>query len=107
VKPAGLSAGLLSGRGGQHFFQKAQEVFILKTVGAYEAKTHLLRLLDRVRKGECIVITRHGTAIAVLRPLENAEKGDPAEVIAEILKFREQHTLDGLTVRELIEEGRR
>jgi hypothetical protein len=33
--------------------------------------------------------------------------GDPAEVIAEILKFREQHALDGLTVRELIEEGRR
>jgi prevent-host-death family protein len=79
----------------------------MKTVGAYEAKTHLPRLLDRVRKGERIVITRHGTAVAVLQPLEHGEKGDPAEVIAEILKFREQHTLDGLTVRELIEEGRR
>jgi len=79
----------------------------MKTVGAYEAKTHLPRLLDRVRKGERIVITRHGTAIAVLQPLEHGEKGDPVEVIAEILKFREQHTLDGLTVRELIEEGRR
>jgi prevent-host-death family protein len=42
----------------------------MKTVGAYKAKTHLLRLLDRVRKGERIVITRHGTAITVLRPLE-------------------------------------
>ena len=79
----------------------------MKTIGAYEAKTHLPRLLERVRKGERIVITRHGTAIAVLQPLEHVEKGDPAEVIAEILKFRGQHTLDGLTVRELIEEERR
>ena len=78
----------------------------MKTVGAYEAKTHLHRLLERVRKGERIVITRHGTAIAVLQPPEYREKADPAEVIAEILKFREQHTLDGLTVRELIKEGR-
>ena len=79
----------------------------MKTVGAYEAKTHLPRLLERVRKGECILITRHGTAIAVLQPPGHREKGDPAEVIAEILKFREQQTLEGLTLRELIEEGRR
>ena len=29
-------------------------------VGAYEAKTHLPRLLERVRRGERIVITKHG-----------------------------------------------
>ena len=79
----------------------------MKTVGVYEAKTHLPRLLERVRKGERIIITRHGTAIAVLQPPEYREKADPMEVIAEILKFREQHTLDGQTLRELIEEGRR
>jgi prevent-host-death family protein len=79
----------------------------MKTVGAYEAKTHLPQLLDRVCKGERILITRHGTAIAVLQQPEHVEKGDPAEVVAEILEFRNQHTLDGLTVRELIEEGRR
>ena len=79
----------------------------MKTVGAYEAKTHLPQLLDRVRKGERIVITRHGTAIAVLQPPEQGEKGDPAEVVAEILEFRDQHPLDGVTLRELIEEGRR
>ena len=79
----------------------------MKTVGAYEAKTHLPQLLDRVRKGERIVITRHGTAIAVLQPPEQGEKGDTAEVVAEILEFRDRHALDGLTLRELIEEGRR
>jgi prevent-host-death family protein len=42
----------------------------MKAGGAYEAKTHLPRLLDRVRKGQRINITRHGTAIAVLYPPE-------------------------------------
>jgi len=79
----------------------------MKTVGAYEAKTHLPKLLERVCKGERIVITRHGTAIAVLQPPEHGQKGDPAEVVAEILEFRDQHPLDGVTLRELIEEGRR
>jgi prevent-host-death family protein len=38
------------------------------SVGAYEAKTHLAELLDRVRRGEQIVITRHGKPIARLVP---------------------------------------
>jgi prevent-host-death family protein len=79
----------------------------MKTVGAYEAKTHLSQLLNRIRKGERILITKHGTAIAVLQPAEGSEKGDPSAVIAEIREFREHHRLDGLTIRELIEEGRR
>jgi prevent-host-death family protein len=79
----------------------------MKSVGSYEAKTHLSRLLERVRRGERIVITRHGTAIAVLQPPENGDRGDAAEVVEEILRFRERHTLGGVNLRELIEEGRR
>lgn len=79
----------------------------MKTVGAYEAKTHLSRLLNKISKGERFVITRHGTAVAVLQPPERSQRNDPAAVIAEIRAFREQHRLDGLTIRELIEEGRR
>lgn len=37
-------------------------------VGAFEAKTHLSRLLDEVEKGMHIVITRHGKPVAELRP---------------------------------------
>ena len=79
----------------------------MKAVGAYEAKTHLSRLLDKISKGERIVITKHGTPIAVLQQPDSSEKGDPATVIAEIREFREHHSLGGLTIRELIEEGRR
>lgn len=38
----------------------------LPTIGAYDAKARLSELLDRVEKGEQIVITRHGKPIARL-----------------------------------------
>ena len=46
----------------------------MDTVGAYEAKTHLPELLDRVARGERIIITRHGTPVAVLQPAEKKTK---------------------------------
>lgn len=38
-------------------------------VGAFDAKTHLSRLLDDVEKGSRFVITRHGRPVAELRPV--------------------------------------
>ena len=35
----------------------------METVGAYEAKTHLGQLLDKVAQGERITITRKGVAV--------------------------------------------
>ncbi|MCD4750893.1 MAG: type II toxin-antitoxin system prevent-host-death family antitoxin [Thermoanaerobaculales bacterium] len=79
----------------------------MNTVGAYEAKTHLSELLMRVEKGESIVITRHGTPIAELRPVE----GRSTEAIAAAIKilgdFRSKHSVGADEVREMIEEGRR
>ncbi len=40
------------------------------SVGAFDAKTKLSELLDRVENGEVIVITRHGTPIAKLAPYD-------------------------------------
>ena len=77
-------------------------------VGAYEAKTHLPRLLERVRKGERITITKHGTPIAMLVPVEQTKRQRTvAETIEEIRRFRRGRRLDGLTIRELIDKGRR
>lgn len=76
-------------------------------VGAYEAKTHLSRLLDRVAKGEWITITKHGRPLAVLKPVSDQKLRELTEVIAELLEFRRGRTLGGLPVREMIEEGRR
>jgi prevent-host-death family protein len=79
----------------------------METVGAYEAKTHLPKLLERVSKGERITITRHGVPVAVLLPPDCQQKRDPAIIIGELRKFRKQFRLDGLSVRQIIEEGRR
>ena len=41
----------------------------MEQIGAYEAKTHLPRLLDRVARGESLTITRHGKPVARLVPV--------------------------------------
>lgn len=48
--------------------QSNQLVFMIREVGALEAKTHLSRLLDEVAGGETIYITKHGKRVAELRP---------------------------------------
>ncbi|MBN1341496.1 MAG: type II toxin-antitoxin system prevent-host-death family antitoxin [Phycisphaerae bacterium] len=80
----------------------------MNTVGAFEAKTHLSQLIDRVAKGERFTITRHGVPVAMLIPL--AEEGparEVGEIVEELARFRAAHPLEGISIRELIDEGRR
>ena len=79
----------------------------MEAVGAYEAKTHLPKLLERVSKGERITITKHGVPVAVLHPPEFQRKAEPKKIISALRNFRNQHRLDGLCLRKMIEEGRR
>ena len=41
------------------------------TVNVHEAKTHLSRLLERVMKGEHIIIAKAGKPVAVLTPISD------------------------------------
>ena len=50
-------------------------------VGAYDAKTHLPRLLDQVEAGEVITITKHGRPVARLVPIRPGS-ANPGAVIA-------------------------
>jgi prevent-host-death family protein len=79
----------------------------MKTIGSYEAKTHLPRLLDEVEKGERITITKHGRPVAVLVPPAAAMTVDVDELMRQMREFRRTHSLGGIPIRELIEEGRR
>jgi prevent-host-death family protein len=79
----------------------------MESVGSYEAKTHLPALLERVAKGEEFVITKHGVPIARLVPVDQDQQRDVRSVIEELKQFRKGHTLGGLSVREMINEGRR
>jgi prevent-host-death family protein len=79
---------------------------MLNEVGAYEAKTHLSALLERVARGEQIVITKHGRPIARLVPIERTSPDRRRKAIERLKNFAEGHTLD-VPVKQLINEGRR
>jgi prevent-host-death family protein len=83
----------------------------MKSVGSYEAKTHLPRLLSEVEKGETITITKRGKPIAVLSPAQATAERGVSSVIADFRAYsREQARKRGpITAREIkdmIEEGR-
>lgn len=79
----------------------------MKTVGTFEAKTHLSTLLEQVERGDEITITRHGRAIARLVPVHAISADRLAETVRRLKAFRHGRKLEGTSIKELIEEGRR
>jgi prevent-host-death family protein len=77
-----------------------------RSVGAYEAKTHLPRLLEEVAAGNTITITKRGVPVAVLVPVTQDRRREIEQAIEELKRLSGGLTLDGLNVREMIEEGR-
>ncbi len=78
------------------------------TVGAYEAKTHLSELLEKVEAGHEITITKHGTPVAKLVPVKReASPEERLAAIERIQKLASGLSLGGLKVKDLIREGRR
>lgn len=81
----------------------------MATVGIFEAKNRLSELVERAAGGEVIVITRRGEQVARLMPPEaQNEQGRAQALAARIRRSRVGHTLGaGVSLREMIEEGRR
>ena len=75
-------------------------------IGAYEAKTHLPALLERVGRGESFTITKHGRPIARLMPIARVSPDRRREAVERLKAFADSHTL-GIPVKQLISEGRR
>jgi prevent-host-death family protein len=78
----------------------------MQSVGAYEAKTHLPQLLDRVARGERIVITKNGKPVAMLVPAVGLERPNVQSVVDQMHVLRNGNSLGGHSIRELIDEGR-
>jgi prevent-host-death family protein len=80
-------------------------------VGAYEAKTHLPKLLEQVAMGEAITIMKHGVPVALLTPIpspsSSRRKQALESVISDLRALKRETSLSGLSIKELIEEGRR
>ncbi len=77
----------------------------MKSIGAYHAKTHLSALLEEVRRGERFTIVKHGVPVALLVPVE--KRADPAAAIEKIRELRKGKKLGSLSIRDLIQQGRR
>lgn len=78
-------------------------------IGAFEAKNTLGALLDRVERGEEIVITRHGKAVARLVPNENRIDSVQARSASERIRTRAKSlklAFDWESIRADRDEGR-
>jgi prevent-host-death family protein len=75
-------------------------------IGAFEAKTHLSELLDRVEAGEELVIARHGRPVARLVPVADLQQQRAAEAVRRLRELRRGATLGGVDWRELRDTGR-
>jgi prevent-host-death family protein len=82
----------------------------MTTIGVYDAKTQLPKLLDRVSRGERFIITKHGRPVAELVPAGAEGAPDVKQIVQQMQEWQEREgpTLGpSLTIRELREEGRR
>jgi len=79
----------------------------MKSVGLFEAKQKLSELVQRASQGEKIGITRRGKLAAIIAPA--SAKVDVKQVFADIeqIRKRAKPLPKGMTVKDLIEEGRR
>jgi prevent-host-death family protein len=79
----------------------------MKEIGAFEAKSKLGQLLDWVEAGEEIIITRRGKAVARMISADAAFDRERARGAAARIRARRRGmTLAGLTIKDLINEGR-
>lgn len=76
------------------------------TVGAFEAKTHLSTLLDRVAAGEEVIITKHGKPVARLVGARHIDRARVNEAFEKLKTLRKGTTLGGLSGKALRDEGR-
>jgi prevent-host-death family protein len=73
----------------------------MQEIGAFEAKNTLGSLLDRVERGEEIIITRHGKPVARLVPSAGGRNREQAHAAAERLRMRARTVTSGFDWAEL------
>jgi prevent-host-death family protein len=83
-----------------------------QSIGAYDAKTRLSELLDRVERGEQIIITRHGKPVARLIPEGGHDRAAALAAVERITARRKQLAARGMRttqaeIRAMRDEGRR
>jgi prevent-host-death family protein len=78
-----------------------------KRLGIFEAKAHLSSLVERTRRGERFIITKHGVPVAELVPANGDERLDLTAIARELGEIRGRTRRGRESMRELRDEGRR
>lgn len=79
----------------------------IQTIGAFEAKTHLSALLEKVASGQSFIITKHGQAVAELKPMQSDfDRGLTALAAARKLRASMKIKFTREEIKELINAGR-
>ena len=79
----------------------------MDSLSVYDAKARFSALVERAEAGRSTVITKHGRVVAKIVPAA-ALRWDRAAVLDEAEAFRKSVKIKGrISVRKLIEEGRR
>lgn len=86
----------------------------MTTISAFEAKTRFGDLLERVSRGEEIVITKHQKPVARLIPEGRPALSEVREAVSELASLRDEMTsrrgarpLADKDIRDAIRKGRR
>jgi len=79
----------------------------VRTVGLFEAKQKLSELVERASEGERIGITRHGKLAAIITPATPDKSLRDIFAGIDEIRTRLKPLPKGMTVKDLIEEGRR
>ena len=77
----------------------------MDTVGSFDAKTNFSALLERVERGEQIVITRRGKPVARLMPIATPRK--VSDAVTKLRELRKGTTLGDFSWKELRDSGRK
>jgi prevent-host-death family protein len=74
----------------------------MSEIGAYEAKTHLPKLLERVEKGERFVITRHGRPVAELVPVSKRDTKRVRRALVGLRDMRKTFAKRGVKLKSVL-----
>ncbi len=78
----------------------------MEHIGLHEAKTHFSEIINKVSKGNEFIITRRGIAVARLVPAEKPSRDAVKQALKRAKQLRVKLSLNGLKIKDLIEDGR-
>ena len=80
----------------------------VQEIGAFEAKTKLSELLEKVQRGQTFQITKRGKPVAILQPMDvlPKKKSETLSLTERFARLR-KHSKPGPGIKELIHMGHR